>query len=250
MLNLAVLQFRPTLGRWEENLKRVMDMLGHIREGSLVALPEMWSCGFDYGQLSRHADATPEVLEELRKISSEKRLTLIGTYPTRGDGGIYNSAIIVGEGRILGIRHKIRLFPLYEEDRHFLQGRENPVFHLGGVGTGILICFELRFPELSWSLREAELLVVPSMWGKGRREHLMVLSRARAVENQCFLSLSNAWGRVGTEEYAGCSAIYSPWGDVLAFSQEGDCILQVVVDRGEVSRVRELIPLSKHSYEA
>lgn len=243
MLNLAVLQFRPVLGKVEENLRRVMEMLMSVRECSLVALPEMWQCGFDYERLDRHADATSEVLEELKRVSSERGLTLIGTYPTKKEKGIYNSAIIIERGQIRGFRHKIKLFPLYEEPRHFLPGVENPVFDVSGVRVGILICFELRFPEISRSLREAELLVAPSMWGESRKEHLRILSRARAIENQCFLMLSSAWGEVGGERFAGCSAIYGPWGDLLAFSEKGDSLLQVQVDLGEVERVRRLIPV-------
>ncbi len=243
MLNLAVLQFRPFFGRVEENLKKVLEMLRYVKDGSFVLLPEMWQCGFDYQNLEKHADATHEVLQELIRVSKEKRLTVVGTYPLKVNEGIHNSAIVVDKGNIAGVRHKIKLFPLYEEQKYFLPGNENPLFEVSGVKLGILICFELRFPELSWSLREAKLLLVPAMWGSKRKEHLKVLSRARAIENQCFLMLSNAWGEVGGEEYGGSSAIYNPWGEVLAFSERGDSLLQVEVDLEDTQRVRNLIPL-------
>ncbi len=243
MLNLAVLQFRPLLGKVGENLRRVLEMLSHVKEGSLVALPEMWQCGFDYQNMERHAQATEEVLQEVIRVSKDRDLTIIGTYPTKTEGGIHNSAVVVNRGRIIGKRHKIKLFPLYEEPRHFLPGFENPVFETSLAKVGILICFELRFPELSWALREADILVVPSMWGEKRKLHLRSLSRARAIENQCFLMLSNAWGDVGGEEYAGSSAIYGPWGHMLAFSERGDSILQVEVDPKEVEKVRRYIPV-------
>ncbi|QID32447.1 carbon-nitrogen hydrolase family protein [Pampinifervens florentissimum] len=243
MLNLAVLQFSPLLGKVKENLRMVLEMLSHVKEGSLVALPEMWQCGFDYENMERHAQATEEVLQEVIRISKERNLTIVGTYPIRTEGGIHNSAVVVDKGKVVGRRHKIKLFPLYEEPRHFLPGYENPVFETSLAKVGILICFELRFPELSWALRDAQLLVVPSMWGKKRKLHLMTLSRARAIENQCFLMLSNTWGDVGGEEYAGSSAIYGPWGHVLAFSERGDSILQVGVDLEEVQKVRRHIPV-------
>ena len=243
MLNLAVLQFRPFFGRVEENLKKVLEMLRYVKDGSFVLLPEMWQCGFDYQNLEKHADATHEVLQELIRVSKERRLTVVGTYPLKVNEGIHNSAIVVDKGNIAGVRHKIKLFPLYEEQKHFLPGNENPLFEVSSVKLGILICFELRFPELSWSLREAKLLLVPARWGSKRKEHLKVLSRTRAIENQCFLMLSNAWGEVGGEEYGGSSAIYNPWGEVLAFSERGDSLLQVEVDLEETQRVRNLIPL-------
>lgn len=243
MLNLAVLQFRPFFGRVEENLKKALEMLHYVKDESFVLLPEMWQCGFDYQNLEKHADATHEVLQEVIRVSKERRLTVVGTYPLKVNEGIHNSAIVVDKGNIAGVRHKIKLFPLYEEQKYFLPGNENPLFEVSGVKLGILICFELRFPELSWSLREAKLLLVPAMWGSKRKEHLKVLSRTRAIENQCFLMLSNAWGEVGGEEYGGSSAIYNPWGEVLAFSERGDSLLQVEVDLEDAQRVRNLIPL-------
>ncbi len=243
MLNLAVIQFKPLFGKVEENLKKVMEMLSHVREGSIVALPEMWQCGFDYENMERHAQATEDVLKEVIKISKDKNLTIVGTYPIKGDKGIHNSAVVVDRGSVVGKRHKIKLFPLYEEPRYFLPGTKNPVFETSQAKVGLLICFELRFPELSWSLRNAQILIVPAMWGNKRKEHLRVLSRTRAIENQCFLMLSNAWGEVGDEEYAGCSAIYGPWGEILAFSEKGDSLLQVEVSLEEVEKVRRYIPI-------
>lgn len=243
MLNLAVLQFRPFLGQVEKNLSYVLGMIERVERGSVVALPEMWQCGFDYEKLKDHARATEKVLEALKQVSKEKELTLIGSYPLQTEGGIHNSAVVVDKGEVVGVRHKIKLFPLYQEQRYFLPGSENPIFELSGFRLGVLLCFELRFPLLSWELRGAELLVVPSLWGARRKEHLLTLSRARAIENQSFLMLANGWGKVGDEEYAGSSAIYSPWGEVLVFSERGDSLLQVKVDLGEVERVRSLVPI-------
>lgn len=243
MLNLAVIQYRPAFGRVEENLSNLLEMLKYVKEDSIVALPEMWQCGFDYENLARHAEKTEKVLEEIKRISLEKDLTIVGTYPLRLEGRIHNSALLVEKGNIIGIRHKIRLFPLYEEPKYFTAGLENPVFESPKAKVGILICFELRFPDLSQGLKGADILIVPSMWGEKRKDHLKTLSRARAVENQSFLMLSNAWGKVGGEEYAGHSAIYSPWGEVLAFSEKGDCILQVRVEKDQVQKVREHIPV-------
>ncbi|MFN3599378.1 MAG: carbon-nitrogen hydrolase family protein [Aquificaceae bacterium] len=241
MLNLAVLQFKPSLGKVEENLSKVLSLLGYVKEGSVVALPEMWFCGFDYDNLKSHAERTEEVLEEIKKISLQKDLTIIGTYPLKGKEGIYNCALVVEEGKIIGKRHKIKLFPLYEEEKHFKSGKDNTLIESKRAKIGVLICFELRFSSLL--LRDAELLVVPSMWGKKRREHLEVLSRSRTIENQSFLLLSNVWGKVGQEEYAGSSAIYSPWGEVLAYSEKGDSLLQVEVEKEQVYVVRRYMPL-------
>ncbi len=245
VLNLAVVQIRPELGEVEKNLSKVLELLKHVKPRSLVVLPEMWQCGFDYGRLYKHAQSTQWVIEEVKKLSLERSLVIVGTYPTHEGEGIYNTGLAIGYGEILGVRHKIKLFPIYDEPKYFRAGTENPVFDTPNGKLGVLICYELRFPQLSWELREngAHLIAVPSMWGAKRKEHLVVLSRARAIETQSFLLLSNAWGKVGQEEYAGCSAIYSPWGEVLCFSERGESIMQVETDKKEVEVVRRYIPL-------
>jgi predicted amidohydrolase len=81
------------------------------------------------------------------------------------------------------------------------------------------------------------------MWGIERREHFKVLTRARAVETQSFLMASNAWGKTGRTTFGGASGIYSPWGEVLAFSEDGESFLTAKVDLSEVDRVRERIPV-------
>lgn len=243
MLNLALIQFNPSLGNLQENLSKVLSMLNYVKDASIVALPEMWVCGFDYPKMHQHAERTQDILEEIKKLSFLKDLTIIGTYPIKDNEKLYNSAVVIERGEVIGRRDKIKLFPLYEEQKYFTPGSENPIIESKGIKIGILICFELRFSSLLQDLRPAEILVVPSMWGYKRKEHLKALSKARAIENQSFLIVSNAWNMVGQEEYAGCSGIYSPWGEMLAFSEKGDCILQVEVDIEQVHTVRRYIPM-------
>ncbi|SHK38747.1 nitrilase-related carbon-nitrogen hydrolase [Thermocrinis minervae] len=240
------LQFKVAFGKVEENLKIAEGFLNQVEEGSLVVLPEMWQCGFDYENMYEHAKATDQIIEKLVEYSGKRKLTIVGTYPVLKDGRLYNSAVIISEGKLLGQRSKIKLFPLYEENNHFSPGDENPVFYTPHGPIGILICFELRFPELALDLRRkgAKILVVPSMWGLRRKEHLRVLTLARALDTQSFLILANAYGKIGEEEYAGCSAIVDPWGRLLAYSDWGDTLLSSFVDLKLVDEVRKGLPLS------
>jgi predicted amidohydrolase len=244
LIKLAVLQWQIAFGNIQENRKKVLELLSPL-EDSLVVLPEMFPCGFDYDNLKNHAKESQRLLEELRELSKEKRLTLIGTYPEEGEGKLFNTAFVLSDGLLVGKRDKIKPFPLYREGEHFSPGQENPVFETRHGKVGVLVCFELRFPNLGWELRKkgAQLIAVPSLWGAKRKEHLRVLSQARAVELQSYLLLSNGWGRTGEEEYAGNSAIYDPWGNTLAFSEVGDSVLLVYADLKKVEAVRRLIPV-------
>ncbi len=244
MIKCAVLQWRIVFGKVEENKRKLLSFIEPL-EDALVVLPEMFLCGFDYESLREHAKSCKEVLEELKELSQSKKLTLVGTYPEERSGKFYNTAFVISDGKLVGKRDKIKLFPIYKEGEYFCAGEGNPVFETRHGRLGILICFELRFASLGWELRKknVEIIAVPSMWGVKRKDHLKVLSRARAVELQSFLMLSNAWGETGGEDYAGCSAIYDPWGEILSFSESGECLLLIQADTKKVEMVRRVIPV-------
>ena len=82
------------------------------------------------------------------------------------------------------------------ENKHFTPGKEIAVIdtHLGKIG--LLICYDLRFPEIArcLMLKGAEILVISAAWPLERIEHWRILLRARAIENQLFVIAANASG--------------------------------------------------------
>lgn len=106
MIKLAVLQWQIAFGNIQENRKRVLELLSPL-EDSLVVLPEMFPCGFDYDNLKNHAKESQRLLEELRELSKEKRLTLIGTYPEEREGKLFNTAFVLSDGLLVGKRYSI-----------------------------------------------------------------------------------------------------------------------------------------------
>jgi predicted amidohydrolase len=244
---LSVFQFRVELGNIEANLKKVEGVKGLIPKGGLLLLPEMFCCGFDYPNMERLAQASAEVLDFLSRISKEREAVIVGTLPLKEGNRIYNTAVVFDKGRLIAKRGKIELFPLYKEPQYFSPADEgeNRVIETSAGKIGIVICFEVRFNRFTNTLRRegVQIILVPAMWGIERREHFKVLTRARAVETQSFLIASNAWGKTGKTSFGGASGIYSPWGEVLAFSEDGESFLTVRADLTEVERVRKKIPV-------
>ncbi|AAC06470.1 carbon-nitrogen hydrolase family protein [Aquifex aeolicus] len=242
-MKLYSIQIRQTTP--EENLKKVINFLEKVEENSLVLLPEMWYSGFDYENLEEHAQKTPEVLEVLKKISKEKSLTLCGTLPEKGTEGILNTAFLIEDGRVIGKRSKIKLFPIFDEDKYFIPGKENKVFETKLGKAGILICFEIRFTDLIMNFwrERPDVVLVPAQWGYARRKHFETLCRARAIELQAYLLASNTWGEYLGTRFAGHSGIYSPWGEVLAFSEKGDTLLAADYDKDYIEEVRRTLPI-------
>jgi apolipoprotein N-acyltransferase len=129
------------------------------------------------------------------------------------DDDIYNAAAILHDGAIVHAYHKVFLpnYGVFDEERYFRQGREQPVFVIGGVKVGVSICFESLFPQISRleTLDGACTLVVitnDAWFGRTQaaRQHLM-MSQLRAVENSRYVIRGAA---------TGISAIIDPWGRV------------------------------------
>lgn len=210
----------------------------------LLVLPEMWSCGFHYPTLRDAALRSPGLLEELMKIARETRTVLVGSLPELQDDLVYNTAhVIDSTGRPAGRYRKMHLFTHTGEHLHFAGGREPLVCDTSVGRIGIMVCYDLRFPELArrLALDGAQILCVPALWPLAREEHWSLLLRARAVENQLFVLGCNGTGEAGKVRFAGHSAIVSPWGKVLAGSGDEEAFIQADLDPEEMSDFRSRI---------
>ncbi len=243
-MKLAILQINLELGNIDSNVKKVFSFLKSAKNGSLVLLPEMWSCGFDNENLEKHAIFTKDIYKELKKISMEKCLVISGTLPEKSKSGIVNKGFIIDCGKIIYKQPKVKLFKPTREDRYFVAGKSKfDIAETSSGNLGMMICFELRFPNISYTLRRkgVEIILVPAQWGKSRKEHLKILSRARAIETQSFVMVSNTVGKIGNVDYAGASGIYSPWGEVLSFADEEEGLFEADVDLSDIYKVRKKI---------
>ncbi len=231
-------QIEVVTGEPGENLKKIEAAARSFSEGGggLLVLPEMWSCGFDYPKLRSMAERTPAMVEELRELARRYEVVLVGSLPeVRSEGGtVYNTSFAVDvTGEIAGRYRKMHLFSPHEEDLHFGRG-DDPVVCETAVGRlGLMICYDLRFPELArrLALDGARFLCVSALWPAARVDHWSLLLRSRALENQMFAIGCNGCGRDAQSgmTFGGASAVVSPVGEVLA---EGGNAENLVVAEG------------------
>ena len=242
----AAIQFNIRLGDIDGNVAYVREALERAASAGcrLAVLPEMWSCGFHYKELTALAKRTPEVVEEMGRLSAEYRMVLVGSLPEPDGDKVCNTAYVLDQGRLAGKYRKIHLFSLMNEDRSFTGGDSWLVTDTSIGRIGVFICYDLRFPELArrLSLEGAEILVVPGEWPKPREEHWRTLLRARAIENQLFIVAANCCGVQGKLDFFGSSLIIGPRGELLAEGGYEDCELTAVLDFSVMDQWRQQIP--------
>ena len=252
-ITAAAIQLNVKQGDVDANLAYVREALHRVAgEGAdLAVLPEMWTSGFAYKNLNELALRTEGILEELLTLSKDLKLVIVGSMPEPNGDKVFNTVYIVDNGRLAGVYRKIHLFSLLGEDRAFSGGDSWLLADTSLGKVGVIICYDLRFPELSrrLALEGAQVICVPAQWPKPRQEHWRTLLRARAIENQLFVVASNACGIIGKLDFFGMSMIIDPKGEVLADAgeTEGDIIasldLQAMSDwRGQIPCFNDLKP--------
>lgn len=244
---VGVVQFDVVEGGLEANLTRAFQGLMKLAEAGchLAVLPEMWSCGFDNENLGTMASETPEILARLQAFAARENMVVAGSLPEEADGAVVNTLYAVDrDGEIKGAYRKLHLFSPTGEDLHFAAGSEAVVAETSIGRLGLMVCYDLRFPELARGLvlDGAEILVVPAQWPAARLVHWETLLKARAMENQCFVVGANRVGRSGNLIYKGASQVVSPLGDELAHGGSADGEVVALMDRKVMASAREHVP--------
>jgi len=241
----AAIQFNIVLGDVDQNLARAEAGLERAaKQGvQLAVLPEMWSAGYDYKRLARHAEETPRVIEAVSKCSAELELVVVGSLPEQDNGKIFNTAYVIDRGELVDSYRKLHMFSTMGEDRFLSPGDSSLVVSTSVGRLGVAICYDLRFPELfrKMALGGAEVICLPAEWPRPRQEHWRTLLRARAMENQLFVVATNCCGIQGKLDFFGMSLLLSARGEVLAEGGETDTELVATFDYQEMVDYRAQI---------
>src|SRR3712207_3983717 len=216
-VNMALAQLSPRVRETEANLETMRRIVAEHPEADLVVFPELFLSGYTLthiDELAIHPNG-PE-LRCAADIAREHSTALIFGVPERISGGVANSAFCVDEqGALVGVYRKVQLYGGEESDT-FVAGDELIVAELYGVKMGIMICFDVEFPEVARALARAgaELLVTISANMEPFGNDHAVFVSARALEN----GLPHAYvNQVGPGErdltFVGGSTVVSPDGE-------------------------------------
>jgi predicted amidohydrolase len=217
---ISLVQMKIFPGKVEKNVENALSLLEEAkREGSHMALlPEMFSSGFYYNDLPGVARETPAVITLFKKFCKREKIAIYFSAPELDQGRVFNTAYIIGEtGRVRGKYRKVHLFGLFREDRYFAGGEKLSTARVGTFQISPLICYDLRFPEVSraGAVSGSHLITYCAQWPVARVQHWKSLLVARAIENQLFVAAVNGTGTSGKIHLAGNSMVVSPTGEVI-----------------------------------
>lgn len=244
VFRLSCLQAEGVPGDTNHNLEVIDRAAAQARNDGahLLITPEMFVTGYDCGDLARVLHSGLDLQTCVSAIASRHRIAILAGLPLpRPEGGVTNAAVFVDDtGEQIGVHHKSHLYGAIDKDRFQPGLQASTIVDYCGVRIGILICFELEFPEPARlaALAGAQLIVVPTANMEPYRainEHLVW---TRAWENQAYVAYVNRCGSERTTRYVGRSAIHGPGGELIAQADTTPALLTADVDHAAVTAAR------------
>src|SRR6201996_8437566 len=180
-----------------DNLQLVRDYTGRAAESgaSIVVFPEATMCRFGVPLAPVAEPVDGPWADGVRRIAADAGVTVIAGMFTPADGDrVFNTLLVAGPDQPSTHYDKIHLYDAFgfTESRTVAPGHEPVVVPVDGVGVGLSVCYDIRFPALYTELarRGAQLIVVCASWGSGpgKLDQWTLLARARALDSMSYVA--------------------------------------------------------------
>jgi predicted amidohydrolase len=257
-MKVAVVQFKSSTNK-EINLKKIIDYISKAAENNatLVAFPEFMMFYTNSSQTSKQLADLAETIggnfvNTIANTAKENHIQIVGSFyeKSRKNNRVYDSSFVIDKsGKVISVYRKIHLYDAlgFRESDKMISGSKIAKPVKTSIGKiGMMICYDLRFPEMSRSLAVAgsEILIAPSAWVKGdmKEEHWITINKTRAIENGCYVIAPDQVGNI----YCGRSVVVDPYGKILLDMKKKQGIRYVDIDLKKVKQIRRILPLLKN----
>ena len=257
-MKVALVQFKASVNK-EENLKKIISYISKAssKKALLCAFPEFMMFYTKSSQTSKELASLSETINgnfisSISKAAKENRIQVVGSFyeKSKKNNRVYDTSFVINNsGKVISTYRKIHLYDAlgFKESDKMIPGSKitKPIgTSIGKIG--MMICYDLRFPEMSRALALAgsEVLIVPSAWVKGpmKEEHWITINKTRAIENGCYVIAPDQVGNI----YCGRSLVVDPYGKVLVDMKKKQGISFVDIDLKKVKETRKVLPLLKN----
>ena len=239
ILNIGLVQFDISWERPDQNMQRIESMMEGQQNIDLLLLPEMWSTGFTMEPQTVSEPAPGPCLQWMLQMAREWNTAIGGSISVRDGSQYFNRWYCTWPDGSIAQYDKKHLFSYGKEDMHYTPGHTQVLMEIKGWKIRPIICYDLRFPVWCRNTDGYDLLAVVANWPIPRIHHWDALLRARAIENQCFVTAVNRIGRDENGlEYNGHSSIYDMSGSQLLLMENKEGIGRLSLDKNELSTYR------------
>ena len=213
----------------------------------LLVTPEVFVSG--YGGMPDRIQARAEPADgpsarRAAAIAREHGIAIVLGYPEAADGVVYNAALCIGpDGATLANHRKLGLSGT-DEQATYARGDAVTVFELEGHRIGVLICYDVEFPELArmGTLAGATTFAVPTALVSRWPVVAQKMIPTRALENGVFIAYANYTGSEDGLEYLGASCIVDPTGEDRTRAHREEAVIVATIEPSAVAAARATLP--------
>ena len=247
-VKIALVQLSSVLGDIKTNVRRGIKMAESAADNGakIICFPETFASGYDLNFFKEKISSLAESLNgytisSLRKIAEHKRVYIIAPIILKEDykSSFTISAVVIDDnGNIMGVYNKNHLWHIGEGNL-FKKGSGYPIFKTKYCNIGILICYDLNFPEAAriLTLEGAELIFLCSVWIQKDKYIYDIFIPARALENKIFFASVNMFDK--DRNLFGNSKIVNPKGEIVAESlKKSEDVLIYKINLEEITKAR------------
>lgn len=247
-IKVSLLQMSSIVGDVEANCNKVKLLTADLPQDSAVlVLPEVWNVGWkcEYFRDSAQDISENESVKCLQEVAKSHNINIIGgSIIVKSGDSYYNTCpVINNKGELVAQYSKMHLYSYYGcgEGKYVTSGKSPIMVELEDVNFGLTICYDIRFPELYREYRKAgaDILVNCAAWGAKKPIPWEVMTKSRAVENQCYMLALTQSGHIDGSEYnLGESRIIDYKGEELASIMSGEGIISCELNLTEMYEFR------------
>ncbi len=261
-VKISMLQMSSIIGDVDANISKVWQIIEQElpMDSDVLVLPEVWTVGWSCSHFRESAqDFSGSVIAFLSEISKKYNINIIGgSFITKENDEYFNTCPVLDrEGRLVCSYQKNHLYSYYgcAEGSFVSAGNALKMVSLDGVNYGLSICYDIRFPEVyrAYAKTGADILINCAAWGSKKPVPWEMMTKSRAIENQCYMVALTQSGYIENDEYnLGQSRLIDYKGDEISSILSGEGIVSGMLNIDEMYEFRAKSPILndiKDNYE-
>ena len=231
-IKISALQMCSVIGDISANHAKVKEIVERDLpvNSDVLILPEVWTCGWACEEFANCAEyiESSKTIEFLSGLAKKYNINILGgsfIQKRKGQKGLNTCPVFNRHGELIAVYSKNHLYSYCGcSEGDYVEVGPSPVMvDIEGVKIGLTICYDIRFPDIFVAYRKAgaDLLVNMAAWGSKKPLVWETLTRARAIENQCYMVALTQSGQIKGDEWnIGHSRILDYLGETVAEIKE------------------------------
>ena len=249
-LKIGIYQYKIKNESLSSKINKLEKVLKKNSTCDLIIVPELYLSGYGNEKAINKLKETRvgESSKLIANLCKKYSTAILFGYPEQYQNKLFNAAQFINhKGEVLA-NHSKSMLPLSsKENLVFDRGSKQTLITYKGLKIGIVICYELEFPELvrKLALKGAQLILAPTAqsihWPAASR----YIARSRAFENGVYVVYANFIGKLNGIDFLGESKIIGPDGLDLTNAKKKETVITSIIDTSAITQVRKKMPYLK-----